>query len=158
MYRCAEYKVQKIRETPIPKSERAFDNPERVYEFWQANIATAPWLDPEKECVHVIMLNRRNHITGFTLVSIGNLDTSLIHVREVFRPAIIAGAASIVLTHNHPSGDPSPSESDIKMTRMLIQAGRILMLELIDHLVIGQPAPGRVRPYCSLRELGYFYS
>lgn len=158
IYRCAEYKLAKIRETPIPKDDRTFDCPERIYEFWQGNVATAPWFDGEKECFHVFFLNSRRHITGFTLISIGTLDTILVHPREVFRPAIVAAASAIVVTHNHPSGDPSPSEADIKVTRDLIRAGQILKLELLDHLVIGEQTAERVKGWVSLRELGYFYA
>jgi DNA repair protein RadC len=75
-----------------------------------------------------------------------------VHAREVFRAAIIAAAAAVVIVHNHPSGDPSPSEADIKVTRDLIRAGQLLKIELLDHVIIGNPN------HSSLRSLGYFYS
>jgi DNA repair protein RadC len=80
----------------------------------------------------------------------------LIHPREVFKPAIVLGAAAIVLAHNHPSGDPSPSESDIKVTRDLIRAGQLLKIEVLDHVILGSATPERTKDYASLRELGYF--
>jgi DNA repair protein RadC len=83
------------------------------------------------------------------LVSTGTLDTLHVHAREVFRAAIIAAAHSIVLVHNHPSGDPSPSEADIRVTQELARAGQLLKLELLDHLVIGHDT------HASLREMGY---
>ncbi len=86
---------------------------------------------------------------GHQIASIGLMDTVLIHPREVFRLAIMMAAASIVVMHNHPSGDETPSEADIKVTRDLIRAGQLLKIEVIDHLVMGNPK------HCSLRELGY---
>ena len=85
------------------------------------------------------------------------LDTILVHPREVFRAAIAANAAGIILVHNHPSGDPTPSEADIKVTRDLIRAGQLLKIEVVDHVIIGRATASRAKDYASLRELGYFY-
>ncbi len=79
------------------------------------------------------------------------MDTILVHAREVFRLAIMASASAIVLTHNHPSGDATPSEADIKVTRELIRAGQLLKIEVLDHVILGNP------DHTSLRTLGYFY-
>ena len=98
------------------------------------------------------MLNTRRRVKGHQLVSIGTLDTILVHAREVFRGAIIAAAAALVVMHNHPSGESSPSEADIKVTRDLIRAGQLLKIELLDHVIVGNER------FSSLRELGYFYS
>jgi DNA repair protein RadC len=84
------------------------------------------------------------------------LDQILVHAREVFRPAIAAGAHAIILAHNHPSGDPAPSEADIRVTRDLIRAGHLLKIEVLDHLIIGRRSLERPRDFVSLRELGYF--
>ena len=94
---------------------------------------------------------------GHHFVSTGTLDTLLVHPREVFRAAVIGSAAALVCAHNHPSGDPSPSEADIKITRDLIRAGQLLKIEVLDHVVIGLPSPENPRGFVSLRELGYFY-
>jgi DNA repair protein RadC len=91
-------------------------------------------------------------------ISQGTLDTLLVHPREVFKPAIAANAAAIVLVHNHPSGDPTPSEADIKVTRDLIRAGQLLKIEVLDHIIIGRKTQERPKDYSSLRELGYFYT
>jgi DNA repair protein RadC len=80
------------------------------------------------------------------------MDTLLVHPREVFRLAVATNAAAIVLMHNHPSGEASPSEADIKVTRDLIRAGQILKIDVCDHVIIGQGE------HMSLRTLGYFYS
>ncbi|MCS7338330.1 MAG: hypothetical protein NZ739_08870, partial [Verrucomicrobiae bacterium] len=88
-------------------------------------------------------------------IATGTLDTLLVHPREVFRHAITANAAAIVLVHNHPSGDPTPSEADIRITRELVRAGQLLKIEVLDHIVIGRPSADREKDYVSLRQLGY---
>ena len=110
------------------------------------------------EKFQIVLLNTRRRLIGIKQISDGTLDTLLVHPREVFEPAIKAGAAAVVLVHNHPSGDPAPSEADIKVTRDLIRAGQVLKIEVLDHVILGSPAPDRSKDYVSLRELGYFYS
>lgn len=111
----------------------------------------------EVESFQVIHLNTRRRLIRVDQISQGTLDTLLVHPREVFRGAIAAGAAAIVLAHNHPSGDPTPSEADIKVTRDLIRAGQLLKIEVMDHIILGRATQERPRDYVSLRELGYFY-
>ncbi len=82
-------------------------------------------------------LNTKNNITGINVVSIGSLNSSLVHPREVFKAAILGNAAAIILAHNHPSGDPSPSPEDLEITRRLVEAGKILGIEVLDHVIIG---------------------
>ena len=93
---------------------------------------------------------------GVQTISQGTLDTILVHPREVFAAAISKRASAIVLIHNHPSGDPTPSDADIKVTRDLIRAGQLLKIDVIDHVIFGRPTPERMKDYSSLRELGYF--
>ena len=104
-----------------------------------------------------LSLGVRNHqLIRVDQVSQGTLDTILVHPREVFRSAISASASAIVLAHNHPSGDPTPSEADIKVTRDLIRAGQVLKIDVLDHVILGRRSQERSRDYVSLRELGYF--
>jgi DNA repair protein RadC len=110
------------------------------------------------EHFQIVLLNSRKRLIRFERISQGTLDTALVHPREVFRLAIAANAASLVLAHNHPSGDPTPSEADIKVTRDLIRAGQLMKIEVLDHIIIGRKVAGQTKDYCSLRELGYFYS
>ena len=110
------------------------------------------------ESFQVLLLNTRKKLIRAEEISQGLLDTILVHPREVFRAAIMANAAGIVLVHNHPSGDPTPSEADIKVTRDLIRAGQLLKIEVVDHVIIGRATAERAKDYSSLRELGYFYS
>jgi DNA repair protein RadC len=112
----------------------------------------------ENETLQVLLLNVRRRFIRMVEISDGTLDTILVHPREVFRQAITANAAAIVLVHNHPSGDPTPSEADIKVTRDLIRAGQLLKIDVLDHVIIGRATPDRPKDYASLRELGYFYS
>ena len=101
------------------------------------HIATHSYFDPERECLVVLLLNVRKRVKGHQLVTIGTMDTMLIHAREVFRAAIVSCASAIVLMHNHPSGDPTPSAEDIRITRQLIEAGKILDIKVLDHVIIG---------------------
>lgn len=110
------------------------------------------------ERLQVVMLNTRRRLIRVETVSEGILDQVPVHAREVFRRAIAANAHAIVLAHNHPSGDPLPSEADIRVTRDLNRAGHLLKIELLDHVILGRRTEHRPRDFVSLRELGYFHS
>jgi DNA repair protein RadC len=111
----------------------------------------------EVEESQVLLLNTRRRLIRVDKISDGTLDTVLVHPREVFKSAIAANAAAIVLVHNHPSGDPTPSEADVKVTRDLIRAGQLLKIEVLDHIIFGAATRDRPKDYASLRELGHFY-
>jgi DNA repair protein RadC len=103
----------------------------------------------------VLNLDTRNRMKGHPHeVSRGILDSSLVHPREVFKPAIQGGCAAIVLVHNHPSGDPTPSAEDIRLTRQLIQAGQVVGIKVLDHMILGRRTPDQARDFLSLRESG----
>jgi DNA repair protein RadC len=112
----------------------------------------------EVETFQIVLLNTRRRLIETKDITNGTLDTLLVHPREVFKLAIAANAAAVVLVHNHPSGDPTPSEADIKVTRDLIRAGQLLKIEVLDHVILGRKTKERERDYVSLRELGYFYT
>jgi proteasome lid subunit RPN8/RPN11 len=151
-----EFKVVALRECPTSKDLLVCDTPEKAAEYWRLNVATHPYFNSECECFVVLILDARRHVKGHQLVSIGTMDTVLVHPREVFRTAIVASAAAIILMHNHPSGESTPSEADIRITRELIRAGQLLRIEVLDHVIAGQATPQRPKDYMSLRELGYF--
>ena len=151
-YQPKEWKVVALRECPTPERLQICDTPDKAVEYWRMHIATSPQFNPECECFVAILLNTRRRVKGHQLVSIGTLDSLLVSPRETFRTAVVASAAAILLMHNHPSGEPQPSEADIKVTRDLIRAGQLLKIEVLDHVIVGNPK------HCSLRELGYFYS
>ena len=110
------------------------------------------------EQLQVLLLNTRRRLIRVEVITDGTIDTLLVHPREVFKSAIAANASAIVVVHNHPSGDPTPSEADIKVTRDLIRAGQLLKIDVLDHVIIGRATPERSKDYVSLRELGYFYT
>ena len=100
-------------------------------------------------------LDTRNRLKGAPLaISKGILDSSLVHPREVFKLAIQAGCAALVVVHNHPSGDPTPSAEDVRLTRQLIQAGQVIGIKVLDHVILGRRTPESPRDYLSLRESG----
>ena len=103
-----------------------------------------------QEAFTVLSLDIRYRVLDRHLITLGTLDASLVHPREIFRAAILDGAAAIILSHNHPSGDPTPSAEDLRITRQLVEAGRILGIDVLDHVVIGRGD----RPLVSLRESG----
>lgn len=106
--------------------------------------------DLKKEILKVLILNTKNIVTGTVDASVGTLSSSIVHPRDIFRDAIRRSAASIILVHNHPSGDPTPSGDDINSTRRVKEAGKIIGIELLDHIIIGE---GR---FVSLKEKGFF--
>jgi len=110
------------------------------------------------ETLQVVLLNSRRRLIRAETISQGTLDTLLVHAREVFKLAIAGNAAALILVHNHPSGDPTPSDADIKVTRDLIRAGQLLKIEVLDHVIMGRATQERPKEYSSLRELGYFYA
>jgi len=115
-------------------------------------VQSASSLNRDCECFVILLLNTRRRVKGHALITIGTMDTLLVHPREVFRASVIASASAVVLMHNHPSGEPTPSDADIKVTRDLMRAGLLMKIEVLDHVILGNPK------HCSLRELGYFYN
>jgi DNA repair protein RadC len=143
------FKIISLSEASPLQKEWQCETPEAAVEYWRTHISTAPWFPKDQECTVVILLNARFRILGHHLISIGILDQALVHPRETFRAAIIAAAYSIVLAHNHPSGDPTPSQADITATSELVRAGECIRIRLADHVIIGNPG------FSSLRKLGF---
>ena len=129
------------------------DTPDQIADLLREEVRTY-----EVEHFLVLLLNTRRRLIRVEPISQGTLDSIHVHAREVFKHAIVANAAAIVLVHNHPSGDPTPSEADIKVTRDLIRAGQLLKIEVLDHVILGHRTTARARDFASLRELGFFYS
>ena len=144
-----EWKIVSLRECPTPADIQLCDTPEQAAAYWNLHITQHPYFNPENECLVVLILNTRRKIKGHYFVSVGTMDTILVHPREVFRLAIMASAHAIVIMHNHPSGESTPSEADIKVTRDLLRAGQLLKIDLVDHVVIGNGN------HTSLRALGH---
>ena len=124
------------------------DTPERVFEMMGPQLAHLP-----QEQVVVVPVDTRMRHMGTTVVSVGTVNESTAHPREIFRPVIARGAFGFVLVHNHPSGDPSPSRADEAVTRRVAEAAQLLQIRFVDHLIVGRPSPGRAA-YFSFREAG----
>lgn len=117
----------------LAPEERAMVNcPEDV-----VNLLSAEMSSLDQEHLRVLLLNTRNEVTGIEEIYVGNVNSSVVRPAEVFRPGIRANATSILVVHNHPSGDPTPSGADVSITRELVEAGKLLGMELLDHIVIG---------------------
>lgn len=154
----SEFRIQSLREASPAYNRALLDTPEAVRNYLREELPKSERFTTAEEMAIVVFLNTRRRCIGHSIVAIGVSDCVLMHPSQVFRAAILAGANSIVLAHNHPSGDPSPSEGDIRCTRDFIQAGKTLKIEVVDHVILGDLCDGRQKDYCSLRELGYFYS
>ena len=151
---CAYFvKVCRVNETPSVM----LDTPEVSRDYWRNVIALQDWYDPEKEQLVVLLLSTRFRVQAFSLVSMGSVNESIAHPREVFRPVIAAGSYAFILMHNHPSGDPSPSQADHGLTRRLREGAELLQLKFLDHVIIGTSAAplGDGKPdYFSFKEMG----
>lgn len=152
----AEFKVLRLQDAPTDNP--VTDTPEAIELYLRDNIRNSLIYNPDIESFMAVYLNSRRRPIGMQIISTGTLDTLLVHPREVFKGAIVMNAAFIILAHNHPSGDPRPSEADIKVTRDLIRAGQLMKIDVLDHVILGTTSPDRSKAYSSLRELGYFYS
>jgi DNA repair protein RadC len=153
IFSANEYKLVALRECPLPAELELCDEPKLAAAYWRAHITHHPAYNADAECFVVLLLNTRRRVKGHLLVATGTLDSIMVHAREVFRAAIIGAASAVILMHNHPSGDPAPSEADVRVTRDLIRAGQLLKIEVLDHVIVGA-----ADLHCSLRELGYFFA
>jgi DNA repair protein RadC len=129
-------------------SRQKLDSPELVHDLVATEMRTL-----HKESLRVILLDTRYHLLRMEEISLGSVNESIAHPRDVFRPAVISSAYAVIVVHNHPSGDPSPSQSDHSLTRRLAEAAELLQIKLLDHIIIGAPAEGRL-PYFSFKEAG----
>ncbi|MBI2846696.1 MAG: DNA repair protein RadC [Chloroflexi bacterium] len=130
-----------------PEERAVIHSPQDV-----ANLLLADMSFLEQEHLRVVLLNTRNQVIAIPEVYKGSVNTSLIRVGEVFREAVRENCPAIIVVHNHPSGDPTPSKEDVGVTEQLLEAGRLLDIEVLDHLVIGQ------QKYVSLKEKGLGFS
>lgn len=144
-YSLPVYRVSLVRDRDITMAEQPhITNPQSVadllYEYLQ---------DKDREYFVMLMLDTKNRVIGMNVVSIGILDSALVSPREVFKAALLANAASVIVSHNHPSGDPTPSAEDKRLTQRLAEAGKIIHIEVLDHIIIGERGQ-----FVSLKERG----
>lgn len=126
-------KIQMVRERTMPYEESALiSSPDEAAQLMRAYLG-----DADREHFVVLMLNTKHRVNAIHTVSVGSISATIVHPREVLKVAILSNAAAIVVGHNHPSGDPKPSEEDLSITQRLVQACRIIGIELLDHVVVG---------------------
>ncbi|MCJ8331374.1 MAG: DNA repair protein RadC [Lentisphaeria bacterium] len=132
----------------IEPEQQIISSPVQIVDYYREKLQ-----GKKQEELHALLLDTKNQIISDELITIGLLDRSQAHAREVFREAIAQSSSKIVLVHNHPSGDPTPSTADIKITTELNKAGKIVGIEIIDHIIIGKKSTSRLKEYASLKEL-----
>jgi DNA repair protein RadC len=135
-----------VREGTVKYESNAIKSPEDAVKIFENFLEQKGYLD--RENFMMMTLNTKNKTIGLNMVSVGSLNSSIVHPREVFKLAILQNARSIIVAHNHPSGDTNPSKEDIELTKRLVEAGEILGIDVLDHLVIGDD-------YTSLATEGY---
>jgi DNA repair protein RadC len=147
-FRCAEVKVVTVRAQRLPsRTGGVFDSRKDVHDLWSRAVASSRWFDQDKEHLVCICLDVRFKLKGYSLVSIGSLNEVIAHPREVFRPAIVSSSHSIIVAHNHPSGDPSASALDLDVTCRLHSAGELLQIPLLDHVIVARRKSFSVREH-----------
>lgn len=129
-------------------SKEKLDSPERIVALLGPELQTL-----RTESLRVVLLDTRYHLIRVEQVSTGSVNESIAHPREVFRPAMLGSAYAVIVVHNHPSGDPTPSQADHSLTRRLGEAAELLQIKLLDHIIVGAPAEGRPS-YFSFKEAG----
>ena len=133
--------VKLVKEGEMVVANKVIKSPSVVYEVLKQYLEGA-----DREKFVLLTLNVKNHITSITTVSVGTLSEASVHPRELFKTAILLNSASIIICHNHPSGDSTPSQADINITDRIKEGGKILGIELLDHVIIGDDN------YCSFKE------
>lgn len=136
--------IKMVKESSFLYQTRTISSPNDAYEMIKERLE-----DSDREQFIIACLNTKNEPTNISVVSVGTLNKAIVHPREVFKTAILSNAASIMAFHNHPSGDTVPSQQDIQLTNRLYEAGELLGIKLLDHLIIGDGT------FTSLKEKGY---
>lgn len=136
--------IKLVKERSMKVTNKNMDGPKTVY-----NIVSQYLEGADREYLVVLSLNTKNVINSISTVSIGSLNSSIVHPREVFKTLIETNAGFFIIAHNHPSGNPTPSQEDINITKRLQECGKIMGIELLDHIIIGD------NDYISLKEEGY---
>lgn len=126
------YRVSLVRESKMQVEQTQFRSSIQVAGMLHDYLEGA-----DREHFVVLMLDRKNRLIGINTVSIGSLTASMVHPRETWKPAILSNAAAVIFGHNHPSGDPQPSEEDRVLTKRLVDAGKLLGIQVLDHVIIG---------------------
>lgn len=149
------WKLSAVYEEAVDLTALRMEAPREIVAVWNDHVTRHPAYSADQECFVVFCLNRRNRLIGWQLITLGTVNSCLVHPREVFRPAIVSAACGVVCAHNHPSGDPAPSSADLQITRQLVTAARTVDYLFLDHVVVGQAARDPAgKGYFSFREMG----
>jgi DNA repair protein RadC len=132
-YRIPRQRISLVRDGSLRSSWKIFCNSRQVFEFAREQL----YADADTERFHILMLDSKNRLIGVNMVSQGSINTSIVVPMSVFKAAIIANSPAIICTHNHPSHDPAPSREDRDCTSRLVQAGTILGIRVLDHIICG---------------------
>ena len=132
MYQIPAVRVALVQERTLAIPVRAVRSPEDAASVLREVIG-----DYDRETFAVLLLDTKNRVIAVHIASIGLLESAPVHPREIFKAAILANARAVILGHNHPSGDPQPSAQDIRVTRLLAEAGRLLEIRVLDHIIVG---------------------
>ena len=136
--------IKMVKESSFLYQTRQILSPNDAYEMIKDQLQ-----DLDREQFMIACLNTKNEPTNISVVAVGTLNKAIVHPREVFKTAILSNAASVMVFHNHPSGETTPSQQDIQLTSRLYEAGELLGIKLLDHLIIGDNS------FTSLKEKGY---
>ena len=128
-----------------PEVDKVMNSPEKVVKLARNFLRMH---EETEEYLYMVCMNVKLEMTSVFEISHGNVNSSVVGVREIFQKALLANAVNIIMMHNHPSGDTKPSREDIEVTKRLVEAGKIIGVDVIDHIIIG-------KNYCSLKEAGY---
>lgn len=131
-FKIPRYKIKLVKESTENYNTCVIRCPENA-----ADILKKHYEEADREIFTILMLNIKHKVIGIHDVSIGSLTASVVHPREVFKAACLANAAALIIAHNHPSGDPQPSKEDLNITRNLIEAGKLMDIPVLDHIIIG---------------------
>lgn len=128
----------KVKSLEVREIEYSYDKRPKISSMEDVVKTVKPMIaDPNKEFFMALYLNTKNGVMKQEIISIGSLNANVVHPREVFKTACMISAASVIVAHNHPSGDPTPSREDIEITKKLYEAGKMMGIELLDHVIIG---------------------
>lgn len=132
-HRAPKFRIELVREGSLSVPDKKLSSPTAVYALAKDLVGGL-----DREAFYIITLNQKNNVIGVNLVSMGSLSAAIVHPREVYKMAVLQNAASIIAFHNHPSGDTEPSKEDIQITRKLVEAGEVLGITFLDHIVVGE--------------------
>ena len=128
----------KVKSLEVREIEYSYDKRPKINGMSDVVEAVKPMIaDPNKEFFMALYLNTKNGVLKQEVISIGSLNANIVHPREIFKTACMISASSIIVAHNHPSGDPTPSRQDIEITKKLVESGKMIGIEILDHVIIG---------------------